>query len=138
MKEFQGEEAKEFKDALTEFWETYVKKMNQQQMEEFILHFRVQKPKSASQRVVDDFGSYTKLVFKFKPKTPGCQVPEALEEQLVAHLRRLGWHVMLGPPPRTGRERKLIDALKQSAVRKMWSANVIMKGMSKSYASMNL
>ena len=111
-KEFQEEEAAELKKAMTEFWSNFVQKFNKEQLEEFIHTFRVQKPKNPSQQMTESFGSYAKIVFRMKPMTPTCQTPAALEEQLVAHFRRMGWRVMLGPPPRSGKERKVIEALK--------------------------
>ena len=104
--------------ALKDFWETYVIQLNKEQLEEFIPIFRVQKPKNPSSSATEQMGeAYAKIVFRFKQMTPSHTVPAILEEKLVAFLRKDGCRVMLGPPPRSGKERKTIALLKGLSIK---------------------
>jgi hypothetical protein len=112
MKEFLVPEAAAFKAALEAFWAEFVLIMNKEELAEYICIFKVLKPKSPSKQMTESFGNYAKVIFKLRPMSPGCTVPAALEEQLLKHAKLLGWKVMAGTPPKTAKERKLQEALK--------------------------
>ena len=109
---------KEAFKALKDFWETYVIQLNKEQLEEFILIFRVQKPKNPSSTATEQMGeAYAKITFRFKQMTPSHTLPAIFEEKLVAFLRKDGCRVMLGPAPRSGKERKTIALLKGLSIK---------------------
>lgn len=117
MEEFSKNQ--EFLSALRAFYEGKVKTMSSEELKEEIHVFRMFKPKiSVARRNKDDKeidygeGGYCRAVFRFKPAVLEDNLAETLQVRIIQVCKENGWEVLFGTAPKSQKERKLIDALK--------------------------
>eukprot|EP00930_Biecheleria_cincta_P097754 TRINITY_DN89435_c0_g1_i1.p1 TRINITY_DN89435_c0_g1~~TRINITY_DN89435_c0_g1_i1.p1 ORF type:complete len:242 (-),score=73.20 TRINITY_DN89435_c0_g1_i1:8-733(-) len=95
------------------FWKEVVMVKSQQEMSEDICVFKVFKPKQPNKEIVETFGVYSRVVFRFKQMTKLSTQAVDLEEQLILYFKLKKWKVMSGTPPKAKKERDVQDSLRQ-------------------------
>ena len=106
-------EFQDLENALEKFWLEVVNVKPQQEMAEEICVFKVFKPKHPSKAIVESFGMYSRMVFRFKQPTRLSTQASDLEEQLLAYFKARKWKVMSGTLPKAKKERDVLDCLRQ-------------------------
>ena len=74
--------------------------------------FRVSKPKKSNAGIME--GGYAKLTFRFSLDDKvfaASAVSQNLQAVLIQTIKKLGWNLKAGTPPRSQNERKLRDLL---------------------------
>ena len=98
------------------FWSEVVMKQDEERLREEIQVFRIIKPKVSSKVMVgeNELGAYCRMVVRMKPGTKKESYAEDLQEALTEFARRQGWKVQVGTPPRTKKERTLLETLNKA------------------------
>jgi hypothetical protein len=97
-----------FCQTLKDFWSTYVEKLSPQDLEEYIMTWRMVKPKISSKTVLGG-KPYVKLILKLRPASPSQDLAAKLQEAILQVARDSKWEVKVGAPPRSQKERKVLD-----------------------------
>eukprot|EP00930_Biecheleria_cincta_P065865 TRINITY_DN51781_c0_g1_i1.p1 TRINITY_DN51781_c0_g1~~TRINITY_DN51781_c0_g1_i1.p1 ORF type:complete len:299 (+),score=77.49 TRINITY_DN51781_c0_g1_i1:68-898(+) len=102
-------EEKTLLESLKQFWKEIVLKLPKAELPFHIQVFRVSKPKKASKEVMG--GNYARLSFRFAPPDHLQSLASKLEVNFVMTCKNLGWEVKCGTPPKTAKQRRLLDML---------------------------
>ena len=112
MKDFMDDS--EYKKALEDFWNQKVS-LSPLELKEQIHIYRALKPKISKEMDLDAvYGEegYARLLIRLRPSSKTDSVAETLQENFLRVCKKLGWTVYFGTAPKSAKERKLLEAIK--------------------------
>jgi hypothetical protein len=112
MKDFMDDP--EYKKALEDFWNQKVS-LSPLELKEQIHIYRALKPKISKEMDLDAvYGEegYARLLIRLRPSSKTDSVAETLQENFLRVCKKLGWTIYFGTAPKSAKERKLLEAIK--------------------------